>query len=597
MKLFKNILIILIIINFAIFCFIQLYKSRIIVKTPYFATKLNDIIQNIPDNSIFNTNLKDITYFNGKSVIFNIYDINNIDYLNNFNVIEQVENNNLNVNIIDIIVNNNDEIQNINETDNVLNFIKKHSINRPVYLVNRDVLKNTLNLTEQNIIITDFNINNFYILYQHNINYKNIVSKLNEIYKKTLFVQKYNNNQYTYTNNNDELFIKSLDNITIINNYYNNMPVFAITDTFGKQIFIININGDLIDIIGNGNKNIGETKNLNFCSPKATKYINNKLFVVDSCDNSIKEIDLKEKNSKYLIKSQISLKNIFDFEILNKNEIIFSSSNGVFVYDMNKKESLLINSNLHNIYKIVKYNGIIYLFDSQNLILYSYNNDGHLEAKIDIKSIIRKNSINIKYFFINSMGFYFADTENKTIWLITHKNQLEKKEFKNVNNLKDLMIFRNYLYVCDDNNIKQLDLINGHEKNIYINFSEESARKLMYKYNFNKSLTDKIFKSIELKGKNLNVRVIDDNHKIVKNAPNSIDLYIKENNSLRLINRQNLKHKSFSFENLDNLQNYYIIGKIFYKNAENKTYIKHLYYNIIFLENTNNNELIIDIKE
>lgn len=195
------------------------------------------------------------------------------------------------------------------------------------------------------------------------------------------------------------------------------------------------------------------------------------------------------------------------------------------------------------------------------------------------------------------MGFYFADSENKTIWLITHKNQLEKKEFKNVNNLKDLVIFRNYLYVCDDNNIKQLDLINGHEKNIYINFSEESARKLTYKYNFNKSLTDKIFKSIELKGKNLNVRVVDDNHKIVKNAPNSIDLYIKENNSLRLINRQNLKHKSFSFENLDNLQNYYIIGKIFYKNTENKTYIKHLYYNIIFLENTNNNELIIDIKE
>lgn len=562
---------------------------------PYFATKLNNIIQNIPDNNIFNTKLKDITYFNGKSVIFNIYDINNIEYLNNLNTIEQIENNNLNVNIIDIIINDNDKIENINKTTEILSFITKHNINRPVYLINRDILKNTLNLTEQNIVITDFNINNFYVLYQHNINYKNIISKLNEIHKKTQFIQKYNNNQDTFTNKNDELFIKSLDNITIINNYYDNIPIFAATDIFGKQIFITNINGDLIDIIGNGNKNIGETKNLNFCSPKTTKYINNKLFVVDSCDNSIKEIDLKEKNSKYLIKSQNSLKNIFDFEILNKDEIIFSSPNGIFVYNMNKKESLLIDNNLNNVHKIMKYDGIIYLFDSEKLILYSYNEK--LEIKINIRNIVEKNNIDIKYFFINSIGFYFADNENKTVWLVTHKNKLEKKEFKNVNNLKDLVIFRNYLYICDDNNIKQLDLIKGNEKDIYINFNEDTTKNLMYKYNSNKLLTNKIFKTIELKNSILDIKIIDDNHKIIKNAPNSINLYIKENNNLRLLNKQNMKYKKISFNNLDNLQNYYIIGKIFYKNNNNKIYIKHLYYNIIFLENTNNNELIININE
>ena len=596
MNFFKKILLIIIVINISICIGIFYYKQKIIISNPEFAKIFNKILKNTGTDNFFNTDIQDITFFNGKPTIFNIYNIDTLDYLKNFKIIKELEENNLNVNVIDVVIENKQRNENrlieLAKYSNIYDFILKNHINRPLYVISRKKLQKYLNIEDQTLIITDFNIDKSYYLYKHNMNYRNVLKQLNKIHKKTKYTRKFNPN-HCKQNNNDELFIKSLNRIEYIENY-KNIPAFLITDTIGKQIFITNINGKIINIIGNGNKDTGNINEISFCSPIVSKFKNNKIYVVDSCDNAIKEIDLENNTTKYLIKDINILQNIKDFEFIDENNLILSTENKVFKINVLTK-NIENFDNIKNVNKITKYNNKIYLFDTHSAVLYYYDNATN--PLYNLNDFLNLDYKVIKNFYVNSMGIYFLDSLNKTVFLINKNNDLEKKEIKNGNDLYDLIFFKNYLYITDSNHITQLDLIRGNINEIYLKFNEENKLKLT-KQNIlhTKTINNNLFKNIEISEnvKNLIIKFNENNYEIINEAPNYLNLYIKENDNLKLKeNIYKIKNKTV-FKNIDNLQDYFLIGKIYYKDKQNNIYIKYVYNKIIFTNNLLNNEIEIN---
>ena len=150
----KKILTILIIVNLVSLIFLICIRSKFVTKNPMFGTVINSIIKNEDSCKRFNMSSDDIFDYYGKSILFNVYNLDDSKYKSNLNLVSNITTERLNINVVDIIFY---EKKNI---DKVKNFVAKNSINRPVLYVEKSFLSKKLSLNSNSLILSDLNMDN-----------------------------------------------------------------------------------------------------------------------------------------------------------------------------------------------------------------------------------------------------------------------------------------------------------------------------------------------------------------------------------------------------------------------------------------------------
>lgn len=593
-KLIKLLLLTFIICNVAVYIYLWRQKKQVLITKPQFATTFNKVFKNENNYEIYNFESKNINVFKGKITIFNFYKISDLSYLKNMKIIDEIKKNHININIIDIIIDENDFEKNNNliqlsKKSTILNFILQNNITRPVLEIKKEFLSQNFNVNENSIIIADYNLNKTIIIDKENLNYNTVFTSINLIHQKTKFIKKYESSPIMI-NSFDNLLISSFDRIEYTHNFEDKMPAFFITDTLGKKIFIININGNIINMIGGGDKESGQFYDVKLCMPTASKYYKNKLYIADFCDNSIKVANFDTTEVDNFVKNE-RLQNILDFEFIDDENLIISTTNGLFTYNITTKKLNNPTTNLGLVYKFMTYQNKIYFFDSVNLKMYYYS-ENKIQSYVDLNKIFVNHDKEIKYFFINSLGMYFVNSDTNEVWFIDNELKLHKKQFQNFGKIKDVIFFKNYLYICNDFSIKQLDLLKGGLKQIFLNFVYQNKNTLLLESNKNKQLLEKDFtiQNVSKENDYIEYNINNSQYKILYHSPNYINLYEKEENNLNLIEQINDFRKKIEFTKLDTKKEYYIIGKIYYRiGNKSPIFIKKIKQKIIFTNNINSN--------
>lgn len=586
-KLIKLLLLTFIICNVVVYIYLWHKKQEVLISKPYFATMFNKVFNNKNNYEIYNFESKNINIFKGKITIFNIYKISDLSYLKNIKIIDEIKKNHININIIDIIIDENDlektnNLIGLSKKSTILNFILQNNINRPLFQIKKEFLLQHFNVKDNTIIIADYNLNKTINIEKENLNYNIVFNSINLIHQKTKFIKKYKSNPIMI-DSFDNLLINSFDRIEYTHNFEDKVPAFFITDTLGKKIFIININGNIINMIGGGSRETGQFYDVKLCMPTTSKYYKNKLYIADFCDNSIKVANFDTTEVDNFVKNE-RLQNILDFEFIDDENLIISTTNGLFTYNIITKKFNNAAKNLGMVYKFMTYQNKIYFFDSTNLKMYYYS-ENKIQSYVDLNKIFVNHDKEIKYFFINSLGMYFVNSGTNEVWFIDNELKLHKKQFQNFGKIKDIIFFKNYLYICNDFSIKQLDLLKGGLKQIFLNFVYQNKNTLLLESNKNKQLLEKDFTIQNVSKENNYVEYNLDNsqYKILYHSPNYINLYEKEENNLNLIEQINDFRKKIEFTKLDTKKEYYIIGKIYYRiGNKSPIFIKKIKQKIIF---------------
>ena len=573
----KKILLILIIFNIVTTFVLIGIKNRFIVKNPIFGTAINTIINDNNQCKKFNTKSSNIYDYSGKSLIFNIYSIENTNYNDNISLIDNAIKEKLNINVIDIIYYNNNE-----DSESVKNFITKYNINRPVYYVKRSLLKEKLLIDSNSVIISDFNINN--VVKLNSMNYAKLEENIKNLYKKTRKVENRKNVKTTRISN-DELLIKSIDALLPIKNSDRDELFF--TDHLGKKIFSIHADKNLNYYIGNGKNKEGPVEKVLFNNIKSVKLYKNDLYVLD--DIFIKKLDLKTNIISIVLQDSL-LKDVVDFDIISDNYFIFSTqTDKIIIYNGGFG---MIKSNFGTIDKILKYENKIILLSKTNLKLYVYkNNDIH--EFIDINKILNKN-VRIKDLTVNGNILYIV-TSDDHLFIIKNNDNAEQKSFKNIKNIKTVATSTNYLYISDGSNIYKLGIKDLNNDN-YNNKVIKLDFKFYYKSKnyFTIREFDFLNASNSLVWKNDMLSIIINNSTYIDyDAPNYIDLYEVNDNKLSYISKNSVINDSIIFDKIDTNKSYHINGKIYYR-YEDRIFVKKINTFVKFKDNYINKNVEIN---
>ena len=565
----KKILRIIILLVLIFIIYIKYNKHKIINFESEFYKNFNNLIKE--KSSDLNYSIKDI--FNGKITIINIYNNNDLNCLYNINL-SNILNKHFsnNINIIDIIVKNTDDfISNeiLNITDNKEEeFITKYNITRPVISLTENDMKQYFNINNPtNKIIILNELGEIEYIKSNNTDYNLIIKDIIDISKKKKRIykkNKINNSETSKIMMPDKEIMQSFSDFILIENFEKyDLPAMAILDN--ERVVISTLNGEILYIIENDK----------FCQLTSIKYIEKSIYVSDSCNSAIYKIDFNEKKVEDFIQDS-SLLAISDFEFINDNELLISKNldYGIGIFNIQTKNYDPLNNKLNLDYKIGKINKIkknnngFYFFDYDYNILYMYNNNKN-NIVVDLNNFDNFLIYEINNFYVNSKdNIYFIDNYNNRL-LHYHYNNLYERNFKNnINNPKDLIIYRNIYYSLSNNNIQQLNTYDQQNKIITPYFSNNT--KIFLNINdinieYNEYISSE---------KTININNIIKDINIAPYSPSILILFEKEKNEIFPIKiyyyNSLMNNEEISIE-----KEYVLYGKIYY-NEDDKIKLKNI---------------------
>lgn len=577
-NLVKRTLLVLIFINFLILLFLLNIRNKFFIKNPELGTNFNKIIENNEFCKQFNSGINNIFEFAGKSLIFNIYNIDDEGYTKNLDLINKAIEEKLNVNIIDIILfKNRDE-------NKVVNFILKYKIDRPVFYIEKSFFNKKFSVNPNSILISDLNINDFVELDKFEYNFfENVVENF---YKKT---KKIRSDLITKSTklNNDELLIKSIKSMLIVNNKDDDVEIFFV-DEISKNIFSTYTDGNLGYYIGNGKNDEGLLQDAYFKNIKSIKYYNNDLYVLD--DIYIKKLDLKNDIVTIVLENDL-IKNCVDFDITDKGEFILSDKFGKIILNINGKYKIS-KFNFISAVKFKRYNNELYLFDSNNLKIYQFK-DNKFNNFLDLANLVN-NDIDVIDFAIKNKILYLIDV-NGNLYIVKDDSLQQIKIIDNVNGVQSINTDNNNLYLSDGSNLYKINLLDINNKNKHIQLNKIDF-KFSYKSqnHFSKKEFDfsQINNEILLKDKKLTILINSD---LVDKyiTPNYIDLYEINDGKIVYLKEANILDKNIIFDDIDDNKNYYLNGKIYYKHND-EIFVKKINSFVSFKDNHFNRNIEIN---
>lgn len=577
MQTFKKILVLLICINLLFLFFLIKNKNNVIAKKPAFGTVFNNLLK---DETILTYNFpqKNIFFAQNKSTIFNTIFLEKENFKHNIDITNKLLKNSYNINVVYVIAYKNyDKI-------NFETFILENKLVNPVIIIPEEVIKEKLSIFENSILISDLNIDKVVLLKKSKMTYENTTKNLENLYKKTKFVKRIQENKKI--NFSDTLLINSISQLLFIENF-NSFKQLFILDKINKTIFGSFIDGKLnykIDA-----KDVNNRFSLHFENIKNIKYFNNNIYILD--DNKIKILDFKKNEARIFLENK-NLEDSLDFDFISNDNLLISSENGKLLNYKNGKFEK-INKQFGKIYKIQNYKNKIYFLDSTNLKFYVFDNST-INLVYNLKDLLNNKNLIIEKFAINNNNFYFLNETDNKIFIVSGNNYKTKET--NINEkINDIAIFENNLYLANTLTIKKLNLIeNDNFKDLNFDFSYVSKNNFgnsIYDYNININYNN--VEKITLWNSGFINILLDNRYTILDDNPSYINLYKIEKDKLIFIKQENILSNEIVFDNIETSNKYYINGKIYYKENNNLIFEKNINIFLDFSDNNTNKNIRI----
>lgn len=598
-----------------IFFFIKVFNLIISIGKKNFndSSILNDIVKN-EKKSIFNIKELNIKELKDRIILLNVYNIQDFSYIFSVNLANKIEQKYHNqVVVIDIIADNFNLDKNT-----IINYIIKNNIERPVINIeNFDLGSDTRNYDKYFILVNkDGTVKNIFP-YDNNVK-QTIITELDKILsRKPKLNTTALNDIVLEKNNQPEPFIKSLSHILYIRRIQdtNDGPYFIITDSKGKKIFIVTVNGNIVNQLGSG-KTGNEDKigiNASFCYPSGMTIQDDRyLYVADTCNDSIRKIDLRTMEVSTLIKDNKYLKDPLNVVLLDDALIISTASQDTLLkYDLSREELTPIECDGCDKYiiKLDRFGDKVYFINTNNYGLYSIDRYNTITKEIDFDELNKQNDIKINgnnNFHIDETGLYFVDKfKNRILKIKDNKvESYSKNDGEIIYNLpNDIIDFRDKLIITNDGDKKliQLDKNTKATKVINIGFAPE--------YNTLRIQDDEYLNinnlnNIEIKsGLDNKIELnLEYNYTFEEMAPQTLSLFKEDldNKAAILIKTYSkgeiINNKTLLLPELEENTNYYLKGKFFYCNYKKQTPCLVNKYNkkIISTPLSNNNIIKID---
>jgi len=411
--------------------------------------------------------------------------------------------------------------------------------------------------------------------------------------KIVLGIQNYKASQLSDTSKTEKfyenLLVKSLSRLEYADDLkYGNLkkPALFISDTRGKKIFVITLNGKILYEIGSGKKGFKDEgfEDTQFCSPMGLAYKDNILYIADSCNNAIRKVDFKDEKVSTLIQNNERLKNPIDVKFFpDEKNLAISCLNkyGLNFYNTknnNLKSAIEQSTEIRDIEKILKYDNKLYFLDAVANNIYSLDENGNVEEFLKINS----DSIKADSFHIDDTGIYVLDKNNSKLF----KANLEDRELKlySGGNLRgnkletiiktefnlpdDILAVKDRLYISDTKNYRIVEVDKNKDKtsaiNIYPDFSSGNINHLK-EYLNHSEFKDEIKFSYNKSGQIL--LNMGNDFKFTKNAPNSLYIFEQNENNAILIKSYStyeIATKNLAIPKLEKDKIYYVKGTFFY---------------------------------
>lgn len=420
-------------------------------------------------------------------------------------------------------------------------------------------------------------------------------------------------------------------------------PAIVIANTGNNSIIISKLSGEIIYKIGSGVSGFenGEFSKAKFYQPQSMLYANNKLYIADMGNNSIRIADFETQKISTLIGNgnqggQILSKrnNAEDTELNHPNDIEFfpsknslvinnSGTNQILVYDLDKKDIAVLagnsqsddvdgiypNNSLNNVADMAVHNKKLYLIQSKNGLIKSLNIDGEL-VTINANNPVKFQNPNA--IIVDDSGIYIADSFNHSIkkYDLT-TNQITKIAGNNrgeeigdktqFDEPSGMVAFIDKIYVSDTNNNRILMVNKGNAASSLLDIlpqqklSKETLVEYLPRLESGKDLNMKTNQEIEFK---LNVKK---NWKINRLAPSFLNLLeLQDNNNANILANfdwNDVIANKITLPKINNKKEYLLQGKIYYcKDALNSLcYIKSYEQKITGEDASQLAEIVVDI--
>ena len=420
-------------------------------------------------------------------------------------------------------------------------------------------------------------------------------------------------------------------------------PVLIIANTGNNSIIISKLSGEIIYKIGSGIIGFenGEFLKAKFAKPQSIAYSNNKLYIADSGNHSIRIADFETQKvstlvgngnygsailSKRLNAEDVELNYPNDLEFFpGKNSLAISNSgtNQILVYDIDKKDIAVLagnsqsddidgtypNNSINNVADMAVHNKKLYLIQSKNGLIKTLNIDGELTT---INANNPAKFQNPSAIIADDSGLYIADTFNHSIkkYDLTN-NQITKIAGNNrgeeigdrtqFDEPSGLVAFIDKIYVCDTNNnrILMVNKANATSSLLDILPQQKILKETLVEYlprlESGKDINVKTDQEISFK---INIKK---NWKINNIAPSFLNLLeLQDNNNANIVagfDWNDVIANKIILPKIANKKDYLLQGKIYYcKDALNSLcYIKSYEQKITGDDASQLQEITVDI--
>ncbi len=234
-----------------------------------------------------------------------------------------------------------------------------------------------------------------------------------------------------------------------------NAPALFIANTGQNKVLAVSLTGEIIAQIGSGRDEFedGSFENASFNSPTGLLYHDSKLYVADSGNNALREIDFKEENVATLIGSGRK-GSIIEKGPINSDDVELSSPTDIEFYPDNTKIAIA-NSGSH---QILQYN----IAKQEISILAGDGNEGLIDG------IYPKNSLaQTADLAVYEDKLYFIDSESSALRVLDKDGEVKTLigkglfDFGHKNGKKDMALMQHPLgLTIDDTGVYIVDSFN-----------------------------------------------------------------------------------------------------------------------------------------
>lgn len=526
-----------------------------------------------------------------KILLIEFIDYSNQNLLKTINISQKIQNH-FQDQVIRIQVTPNDS-----QHQQIIDQITKYHINYPVIRDNNSAIQASFHIGQQKpsfiLLNPDGNIEKIYPVSK--ANYQDIKQDIDNLitrYQENLNDQPLEIITFKNKSKNNNLILKYPIKLEFAPNFSHKnqeMPVIFISNLGSNEIFIITIDGKIIDKIGNNS----QIENVNFNLLHDLKY--NKedktLLVADTSNNTISKIDFKNNQisnilSQGQIDQYIKQNNLKKFTFLPNNIEFLAKKDQIFISNITNSKIILFDLKTKEIIDILstddqqnlpiqdfnKFDQNIYLIDKNNL--YKINEDRQ------ITNILEDKEANFSAIYADDTGIYLLDKNQNSILKFNQENndlsiyagqknqkglKLGKLDQTQFNQPSDIISIVDRFFVSDSYNHR---LVIIDRKN-----QESSLLDILPQLQISKKQISTLIKDFHLKNitqSNIDTKInitLKKDWKINKNAPSFLNLISINDNKGKIIkhfNWQEITSLNLELPKLQDQQFYYLTGTIYY---------------------------------